>query len=160
MSPATPPICLASETRFDFVAWQLVDVGPSIRAYRIRMRCCVASSTRSSGSLSSIIQYSVAAYTYLNPLVPAQWYSLEDGMDKKVEGELKLAIWIDAVGVIGTDVLANSCSKERSQVAFNRVCAVWFLAKFITVPQESITTSPPPLIIGRGRFSGLHRCGF
>ena len=46
-------------------------------------------------------------------------------MDKKVEGELELAVWIgtqvdkafskawcsDAVGVIETDVLANSCSK-------------------------------------------------
>ena len=69
-------------------------LGPSIRAYRIRMPCCVASSTRSSGSLSPILQYFVAAYTYLNPLVHARWYSLEDGMDKKVEGELKLAVWI------------------------------------------------------------------
>ena len=46
-------------------------------------------------------------------------------MDERVEGELNLAVWIgtqadeafskawcsDAVGVIGTDVLANSCSK-------------------------------------------------
>ena len=46
-------------------------------------------------------------------------------MDQKVEGELKLAVWIgtqadeafskawcsDVVGVIETDVLANSCSK-------------------------------------------------
>ena len=46
-------------------------------------------------------------------------------MDKKVEGELKLAVWIGtqadeafskawcsgAVGVIGTDVLTSSCSK-------------------------------------------------
>ena len=69
-------------------------LGPSIRAYRIRMRCCVASSAQSSGSPSPIIQYSIAACTYLNPLVRARWYSLEDGMDKKVEGELKLAVWI------------------------------------------------------------------
>ena len=50
--------------------------------------------------------------------------------------------------------------QERSKVAFNRVCAVWFSAKFISVPQELAPTSPLPLIIARGRFPGLHRCGF